>query len=225
MADPLEERVRESLLAFVDFLYAVVFGLIVAKLFDEVVHGQDNVLDKIGKVGLVGSVFYFLTWDWLHGRLLTLKNSYRGYWRFFIEILIACCGYGAAEAAVTAKVSVIGYVAAILLLGAWWARIAVREHPASQDLYEFRFLSVYQAICSAALIALLASYYIFVGQYIPWWVAIPFNLIGALFVFLYELKIERPIGVLGGPGVPFIHRDLMMRIRKMARSKTSLRRR
>lgn len=71
MTDSLEERVQESLLAFVDFLYAVVFGLIVAKLFDDVVHGPDSVLDKMGKVGFVGSVFYFLTWDWLHGRLLT----------------------------------------------------------------------------------------------------------------------------------------------------------
>lgn len=77
-----------------------------------------------------------------------------------------------------------------------------------------RFLEIYQSMFCASLVMILAGYLVFVSSTMVWWLAIPFNLIGAFFVFLYEMFIERPIGVLGGPGVPFVNRELMARIRK-----------
>ena len=214
MTDEMEDKVHDSLLAFTDFLYAVVFGMIVGKIFEDVINATGHWGDKLGKIALVGGVFYFLAWDWLHGRLLTLKNPYRGYWRFFLEIIIACCGYGAALGAVAASLSLLLYIAVILLLGVWWSTLTIREYPQSIDLRELRFVIRYQLVGFTFLLVFSATYLAQVGTRIHPWVSIPYVLWGFLFVFIYELFIERPPGMLGGPGVPFVNREIMTAARR-----------
>ena len=108
----LAEKATSALLAFIDFLYAVVFGFIVADAFAQVVNETSKTWsDKAASLFLVVSVFYFVAWDWLHARLLILKNPYRSYRRFFYDIVIACFAYGAASAAIKGWPSFLLYLA------------------------------------------------------------------------------------------------------------------
>ena len=132
----MDERVNDLLLAFVDFLYAIMFGLIVAKLFDGILLEPVAFAHKAKSSLLVMGVFYFLLWDWLHGRLLTLRNPFPSYRRFFIEVFIACCGYGAAVRALEGRISFLCRIALILVLGALWARLTIQDYPESEDRYE-----------------------------------------------------------------------------------------
>lgn len=215
----MEENVRSALLAFVDFLYAVVFGLVLAKLFDEVITSQVHWLEKARKIALVSGVFYFLTWDWLHGRLLTLKNPYRGYWRFFIEALVAFGGYGAAQAAVEGKVMFLFYIGAILLFGVWWSKIALREHPDSGDNIELKFIQIYQSRSAFFVFLFLIYYQALIRNAAVWWFSPIIIFCGIVFVFLYEIEIGRAPGVLGGPGVPFFNRVIMDKLRNWLRQR------
>lgn len=215
-ADVMEEKVRDALLAFVDFLYAVVFGIIVAQLLDQVLTANESVLEKGGRIFLVIGVFYFLTWDWLHGRLLTLKNPYKGYRRFFLEIIIAFAGYGAARAAILGEITLLYYTGIILVLGAWWARMTISEYPNSDDIQELRFIQWYQLTAFVGQLLVTIIWYRSLGPTLAWWGAMLLNFFGMAFVFVYELRIERVPGILGGPGVPFVSRQVMTRIRRWA---------
>jgi len=210
----LEEKVQNAMMIFTDFLYVIVFGLILQKIYEDVL---DNPFGGIGhpeRLLLLVGIFYFLAWDWIHGRLLTLKNPYKGYWRFFIELLIAACGFGAAHEAVEGRTSFLFYILLILGLGTWWAKITLREHPSSADERELTFIQEYQQ----KIIVLLIFFFIpviFQAQVITNWLHSLFIIVyGILFVFFYELEVERDQGVLGGPGVPFISRQTMRRIRR-----------
>jgi len=72
----MEEKMRTALLTFIDILYAVVYGLILVQTYDQVIMPAEPLGEKANNVLLVIGVFYFLTWDWLHARRLTLKNPY-----------------------------------------------------------------------------------------------------------------------------------------------------
>ena len=152
MSDSLEEKIQDALLTFTDFLYAVVFGLIVAETFDKIIVSETkSYLEKTSNLLLVLGVFYFLMWDWLHGRLLTLKNPHKSYRRFFIEIVVAACGYGAANRAINARVAFLVYVVLILIFGALWAGRTMQEYPRSRDLSELKVIKIYQVRYAVAV--------------------------------------------------------------------------
>lgn len=134
MSDEIEQKTRDSLTDFINFLYAVVFGLIVAEMFPQVLMvTTTSVWQKAGNLLLLIAAFYFLSWDWLHGRLLTLKNPYKRYFRFFLEILIAACAYGVAFAALRRSIHIIQFIVLILLIGCWWSQVTLKEYPNSED--------------------------------------------------------------------------------------------
>jgi hypothetical protein len=105
VADANEERIQGFLLGFVDFLYAVLFGVILQQTFIDVLLVTTIPRpEKLVRILLVVGVFYFLLGDWIQGRLLTLRNPYHSYKRFFVEIMIAFAGYGAAIEALRADI-------------------------------------------------------------------------------------------------------------------------
>ena len=148
MNEKLADQIQGSFLTFVDFLYAVVFGLVIVQLFDQALLTATPLSGKIGRTLIVAGVFYFLSWDWMHGRLLTLRNPYQKYRRFFIEILIAACGYGAARTALSGEPIFLLYIVGILLLGVWWAGKTRLEITESSDHHELEFLQLYQSIAT-----------------------------------------------------------------------------
>lgn len=82
MSNANEERIQAFLLGFVDFLYAVLFGVILQQVYSDVLIAENlQRLEKLVRVLLVVGVFYFLLGDWIQGRILTLRNPYRGYKR------------------------------------------------------------------------------------------------------------------------------------------------
>lgn len=78
----MEEKMRNALLTFIDILYAVVYGLILVQTYDQVMMPTKTLLEKANNLSLIIGVFYFLSWDWLHARRLTLTNPYTSYRRF-----------------------------------------------------------------------------------------------------------------------------------------------
>ena len=213
----MEEKISDSLLAFIDFLYAVVFGLVLAEFYEGIVNSQVlRFPEKLGGILLVIGVFYFLSWDWLHGRLLTLRNPYTRYRRFFIETLIAFSGYGAAISAIKRDAFFLIYVSFILILGASWAFVTLQEYPQSDDIRELEITEKFQPV--AAIIALT---FLFIRWYN--WGDEPMVLgeislimfVGWIFVFLYELGQERRhAGIMFGPGVPFVSRERVGKVKQ-----------
>ncbi|MBI3115091.1 MAG: hypothetical protein HYZ09_01190 [Candidatus Kerfeldbacteria bacterium] len=200
----MDEKVNDVLLAFVDFLYAVVFGLIVAKIFDDTLLPEIHAAVKVKSLLLVLAVFYFLMWDWLHGRLLTLRNPFPSYRRFFIEVVIACCGYGAAARALEGRVSFLLYVAMILFLGAIWASLTSNEYPESKDRRELTVIVELQVLMAVIVVAFWIGSERQSGPIVGLMTTLRLIVLGWGAVFLYELFIRRQRGILAGPGVPFI---------------------
>lgn len=210
-----EREITEVLLSFVDFLYAVVFGLILAETYQEVIDAEKGAIEIASNLLLIAGVFYFLSWDWLHARLLTHKNPYRSYRRFFLEIIIAFCGYGAALRAIEMKISLLFYLTLVLLLGSVWARRTLREHPRSNDRAELVMIQRLQVSVSAMLVALLFLFWDFNWSVpIKTWQTLSFILLGWEFVLVYEMFIPRPPGIQSGPGVPFLNRGQIGKMRK-----------
>lgn len=212
------ERFSETLLVFVDILYAVVFGLILADTFERVINNPEkSIAEKASLVLLVASVFYFLAWDWLHGRLLTIKNPYRRYRRFFLEVLMACCAYGAALNAVQGSIDFLPYLSVVLLAGVAWARFTLQEYPESADQEELGVVRRLQLPLAGLTILFWIGWRFFVGPVVNFGLVAGVILIGWAFVLWYELEIERPLGLFGGPGVPFLPRTRLAKMREVWR--------
>ena len=145
-------------------------------------------------------------WDWLHGRLLTLKNPYKYYRRFFIELVVAFCGYGAALQVTKGSVLFLVYIILILLLGAVWAHWTIREYPDSADKVELEHIRLYQPFQVIIGLVSAAYWYFFVGQKLTVLSACAFLIFEWLFVLQYEFLLERPSGITAGPGVPFMNK-------------------
>lgn len=213
----MEEKMQAALLAFIDILYAIVYGLILVQMFDQVISSEmktiDDIIKRTSNLILVLGVFYFLTWDWLQGRLLTLKNPYKNYRRFFIEVAIAFLSYGAARGALRMEITFLTYIFLGLLLGAWWARSTLQEYPDSTNAYELRIIAIYQTAYTFVGTAILLHWYYRISSDIRIQESIVFVGFGIMFVFLYDLLAERPTGILGGPRVPFVTKERMDKIR------------
>jgi hypothetical protein len=108
-----KEDVRGVLICFTDFIYAVVFVLIVQKVFDDLIEKKIDA-NCIIRILLLGVMFYFLTWDWVLGRILTLKIPYKSYTRFFYEILIAAFAYGTVAAILQDKALFLYFLARVV---------------------------------------------------------------------------------------------------------------
>ena len=205
--------ITPMLLSFIDFLYAGVFGLILAKTFEDVITKEGKFLHKSGNVLLLIGVFYFLAWDWLHGRLLTIRNPYRRYRRFFMEALIAFCGYGAALDAIGMKVSFLIYVACTLFLGAVWAHSTMKECPQTTDVIELNIIKVIQPVMAFGILAFYLFWRTTASHTMTFRHAVVFVLFGWISVFNYESFVPRPVGIEAGPGVPFVNKEKMDRVR------------
>jgi len=210
----MEEKMRSALLTFIDILYAVVYGLILVQMFDQVIMPAKPVVEKANNVLLVIGVFYFLTWDWLHGRRLTLKNPYTSYRRFYMEVFIAFLAYGAALNALRVQIFFLLYILLGLLTGAIWARSTLKEYPESEDKLELRIIQRLQTTYTIAGTLLYLHWYIYVRRVITVYESVLFIVIGYIFVLTYDILVERPDGLMGGPGVPLISRNIIKRIQR-----------
>ncbi len=215
MPDEMEDKTMESMIDFIDFLYALVFGLIVAEMYPDVIMAATMpVWEKASSLLLVIAAFYFLAWDWLHSRLLTLKNPYKRYFRFFLEILVAACAYGVAFAALQKSIYVLHFVALILLIGCWWARVTLKEYPKSEDKKELDFIQQYQFRLAVVVEAGFMIRYFVSNEKVSMGETVVILVMGWICVFAYEWVHERPEGLLGGPGVPLLGREKMNKLRQ-----------
>ena len=106
------------------------------------------------------------------------------------------------------------FVVAILCLGALWARFTLEEYPHSSDSLELTIiqrLQPWQAIAGAVIVIMWAHN---VGNSPTILDSLILLLFGWLFVFQYEVFILRPKGLMAGPGVPFIRRVVVDRMRR-----------
>ncbi|MDP3790960.1 MAG: hypothetical protein Q8R38_02830, partial [Candidatus Omnitrophota bacterium] len=150
MAEQAEEtsvRLLDVLIRFVDFLYAALFVAIVRESYEWVILGSvPTVYERTYRLALIAAVFYFFARDWLHGRILTIRNPFTRYRRFFTEVAIAVAGYGAAVGAARGEVTFVFYVAFMLAMRAVWAWGTIREHPGSSDRREISVLRDFQLL-------------------------------------------------------------------------------
>jgi hypothetical protein len=230
------KTITETLITFVDFLYAVVFGLILADTSTSILQNDRLPIwpTKAMRLLLVLAMFYGLLWDWLHGRLLTKRNHYRRYGRFFLEILIAFSGYGAAIESVRSSVFCLFYISLVLLFGAVWAWTALYEFRINHDTKGFKSIlrvlvkqrDVKDIADGQELRAIVWMQVLFatVGL-LAWALRVGDDItmssmetglvviVGWLFILCYELCLPRVAGIAGGPGVPFVSKKSVRRLR------------
>jgi hypothetical protein len=213
----IKAELNQALICFADFIYALVFGLVVIQLFDELCNGYEWItFERLLRLFTLLTLSYYLVWDWILGRILTLRNSYVGYTPFYCEVLIACFGYGSINAASKGNVLFIPLFGFVLVLGGIWARRMEEAHATSRDVKEFCTIQIthFTAAILTLLISVLWHCYLD-DAFSARLVFCIFALIWFL-IFSYEMMVPRPRGsILGGPGVPFIARS---RIRKLKRS-------
>jgi hypothetical protein len=210
----LSAEVNQALVTFIDFIYAVVFGLIVAQAYDTIINDGGLLSDNNGaKLLLLLGFSYFFSWDWILGRILTLRNPYHNYTRVFCEILVAACAYGTVSAILKGKLTFLLHFALLLFSGAIWAqRTEARAVP--RDAPELCTIQVSQYFGTALFILL---YFVWPEKTITWALAIYIVTILLVLVLVYEMWVPRPKGILGGPGMPFLARSDMRWIKRRGR--------
>lgn len=209
------EKIGDSLLSFIDFLYAIVFGLVLDKAYSGIIMDHSkSYTDRGISLLLISGIFYFLCWDWLQGRLLMLRNPLKRYRRFFMEILIAFGGYGAALMAGESNSKFLLFIAAIYIVGVMWARSTIFEHPETGDMSELLTIKNIQpvlAVCTL-LVYIFMWYHKYtlesrvarVGMVVFVWCSI----------FVYEISTDRTlVGIDAGPGVPFVTWEQVIKTR------------
>jgi len=215
MKEPPEKKdeIHPALFTFIDFIYAVVFALLVQQSFDEIINkGEVPLLETIRVLTLVVCVFYFLAWDWVLGRLLTLRNPYRSYSRFFWEILIAAFAYGTASAAIKQKLIFLIHFALLLFLGGIWAWRTEHQLTETHDRQELCMIQALQFTGSAITLGFFAWWYWMVETTIelPLVILVVLAILG--FILVYEMLVPRQKGISAGPGFPFIRRTNVRRL-------------
>lgn len=216
----VEASMRTGLLTFIDYFDAAIYAFILVQVLANVIDTQLPTIEKMNRVLLVSGVFYFFTWDWIHTRLLTLKNPLRGYRRFFFDVTTSFFAYGAASRAFQAKPTFLIYIAIILILGAVWARRTLYENPESADGKELGVIENLQIAVGIALLGIYVYFHIvFEMRTIRLPETITYLLVGWVLVSAYEYRLERVRGILGGPGVPFINREQLNKLRERFRTK------
>jgi hypothetical protein len=208
--------IQEQLLTFLDFIYAIVFALAVEKTFTSLFtqFTKTSWIPALITLILAGTLFYFLAWDWILGRLLTMKNPYRGYDRFLLEILIAVSSYGAALSVVGGKVHYLVYLGIILMLGAFWAKRTQKELKYLKDDQELCITQSLQFPCAmACFLCFLHRLTFFDGRATTGLMACSVLAIWC-FLLAYELAVPRCAGLAGGVSIPFIPRSRLRNTRR-----------
>jgi len=216
----VEEKIQDSLLAFVDFFYAVVFGLILAQTFDEIILKdvdpktlkEISVVDKCSNLLLVSGVFYFLCQDWLHARNFTLRNPYTRYRRFYLEVIIAFVAYGAAISAVKIQASFFFYIFFGMLLGTLWIFLTLKEHPKSKDRRELIIVGIYETLVAVCGLIAYILWYIFSNKVIGLGESLAFIFFSFFFTIGHDILLPQPIGLMGGPRTLLIPRKIVDKI-------------
>jgi hypothetical protein len=211
----MKDGIHQALFSFVDFIYAVVFALIIQQSFDEIINKDGLALsDILPRLLLLMAVFYFLAWDWILGRILTLRNPYQSYSRFFFEVLIATCAYGTASAAIKGKSVFLLYFAAVFCLGGMWAKRTERQVSCVRDQKELCVIQSLQWVGACITAAFYFQWKKTVPDGVSWTLAIIETLNIWCFILVYEMMVPRYRGISAGPGVPFLARPNVRRIRR-----------
>jgi hypothetical protein len=210
---------HETLIAFTDFIYAVVFGIIVQQTFENLIDNNEIALSsKFSSLLLLAAVFYLLVWDWILGRLLTLRNPYESYTPFFCEVLIAAFSYGAASAATQGNTIFLLHFAFILFFGGLWARRMEKKILEKRDSQEFCMIQILQFTGSMFVLFFYFWWSFFYGRKISWALILIIVAGGWSFIFVYEILVPRYSGMTAGPGVPFIGRSRVRKLRRVTSS-------
>jgi hypothetical protein len=213
--DSQPKEIQQALVRFTDFIYAGVFALIVRQLFNDILNKDFQfICDHSAQLVLLLVLFYFLSWDWALGRLLTIRIPYQRYTRFYCELLIAAFAYGTASAAVMNSLMFLVHLALVLLAGVFWAN---RTRPYAKEKRDKRELCVIQNIQVCAAITFIILYLFrrsFFDDAVSWALVLSFLGLFLTFLFAYEAYTPRMIGLEAGPGVAFIRRSDVRRFRK-----------
>ncbi len=200
-----------------DFLYAVIFGFILQEVYTKVILDEQlHRLDKLARVLLVIGVFYLLMSDWIYARILTARNPLKGdYRRFFTELTIAFSGYGAAVEVTRGKIFFLVYIAVVLLLGGYWAHRTLAEYPESEDSRELRVIRWLQPVTALVGSVGWLTWYRSVGDLFSVRGAVFLITMGWVFDLVYDLATPIKPGITGGPGVRFIGKTWIEKLKKL----------
>jgi hypothetical protein len=163
---------NKHLLRFIDYLYAVIFGLVVRALYEEIVSpgclfyfnecGAFDISRTITSFILFFGAFWFVVVDWLDSRGLNEKYAHRTFRRFFIDVGIAFLSYGVFLFALKRQVYVLLFMAGIHVLGAWWAHRLKKEYPA---IPEAVYLNIYIICCLFGVLGDLVVYGLYLVKF------------------------------------------------------------
>lgn len=198
----MKEKQQDALVVFTDFIYASVFALMIQQAFTDALKVPLSMDDAL-RLFLLATFFYFLAWDWILGRMLTVQNPYECYRCFFCELAIASFAYGMVHAAIQARLSSLVFLAAVFAIGALWAMLSKRARVDSESTKEFDLITYSHGFAAACFLLIWA--------YVPGGsmessVAIIVGILLWVFIVFYELLVEREsnTGLEAGPGLAFI---------------------
>ncbi len=212
--------VREALITFVDFIYAIVFAAVVEKAYDEILAKETlSLASKLTRLLPIGAIFYFLAWDWITGRILTIRNPYKTYTRFFIELAIAACAYGTAASAISGSLDTIRFFAWLLFFGGLWARKTDSQLAEERDKRELCITQSLQFTASGVLSLIYITLFIFGPINSPRTLGVLAPVAIWTFIFVCEVLVPRQNGIDGGPGVPLVRRRYVKAIRRLLLTK------
>ncbi len=212
------ESATQNLIILIDFVYAVTFSVLVTETISLVLKLQpDEWWEATPKLLLVAICCYFVLWDWILGRLLTLRSSYRTYTPVFCEIVIAVASYGLIASILAGKAYFPFFLFVQQFSGLVWAT-RMEPYCTRRDAQEFCTIRATQAFGSGLFflmwIAWIESYPVAVD-----WshlLVAGFSILSN--IFLYEMWVPRAKGILGGPGFPLLQRKRVRAARIILRA-------
>ncbi len=189
--------------------------VIVQKVVDDILNNEAVALStKVQSVFLFCGIFYFLAWDWILGRILTLRYPYRSYTPFFCEICIATFAYGTASAAMAGKLGFLIYFSLLLVTGALWARRTAGQVTLKRDIRELCVIQSLQLVFSILILVIFFGWYFWIETVISWRFVVLAISAMWVFIFIYEMLVPRSKTVTAGPGVPFLARSDVRKLKK-----------
>lgn len=208
------EQAHHAIITLIDFVYALTFGFFIAETFSE--YGRKGwvyMRENFEILVLVGWFSYFFVWDWILGRLLTIRNPLRGYTVVFCELVLAAMAYLTIAVLLRNKMDFLIPFILFLTFGVVWA---YRTFPkaSKRDRRELSAIVVTQFF-GALVFAYFAAFWI--GRPLTWNKAVQIIFVLVSIIFVYEIGVPRAKGILGGPGVPFVPRSRLRWIRKCMR--------
>lgn len=212
--EDLTKQTQEALVTFIDFIYAVTFGFIVGQAYDTIINVDGPITEQsVMRLLLSATCFWLFAWDWIIGRVITIRCPYSGYTRVFCEIAIAACAYGTASAVFRGNTIFLLHISLIFLFGAIWA---MRTEPRASD-GDVRELRIMRATHFASSAMLFLFYLAWRGRPLTWSKAMQVMVIVGFLTFIYEILVDRPKGIIGGPSFPFLVRSRARFVKRIVR--------